>query len=836
MNSSPRRLILKFCKELRSNPPSGNPLARALLPIFAMAVIGAADLAAGAAAARLTINSNAGSLTTSSTNSSGSFQLENLSTGGEQITSVKIDVGTAILPDVVFDPAGTAGDPDGKAFELDSFTGRGTPVHSFESPHDGVGSADGYEVLKVTCGASVDFDPGDKMTFSADIDPTSVKGAPGPGPEHSASISGLELVGTTVTVTFSNGTSRTVRTAGLTGTLSANKTSMAQLAPDNLATPSISVPGRSTPFTTSTQPTVRITGPAGAAVECWILRAALYVDGVAGGGYDIDPYEVNKVISYSQKDATIGGSGFVDVPMTLVTSSTTGGINLVAALLVDGSGRRSSSSNILVIDYQPDGGPDGEPPPPGDEEAPSVPVALATNGVTAGSVTLKWSPATDNVAVTGYRVFRNGSSIGTTSKLTFTNGGLTPLTGYDYAVEAYDASGNHSEPATLTVFTPADLQSPTIPGSPQAIPGDGSVQLYWTASTDQVGVAGYRVYRQGELRGTVVKTTFTETGLANGTAHLYAVTAFDAADNESAAAGVSVTPVAGGTVGDAVLRVNAGSGGAFTDPQGNLWEADFGFNTGNASSYTNPIAGTLNPQLYQSRRTISGGQPELTYAFNLPPGSYQVLLHFVETVGSFSTGSRVVDIAAEDMLRVYHLDIFERVGALAACVVEFPVLVEDGQLNLRFPRVASNPTISGIEVRELLPPGTRLSFEEWLENHGLAGMTAGDSDQGGLDNLAEYELQLDPKDPADDVAFCLRCDPVSGGCMITLPPLKPLGNYHLHRGPDLAGLGALANRIATVTRAEIEAMTPAQRANHAVSDPNVAPRAFYQLFFEPTDD
>lgn len=778
-----------------------------------------------AAAAKVTINSNSGTLSSSSTNTSGAFQVENLSTGGVKITSLTIDTGTALLPDIVFDPAGTAGDPDGKAFQLDSFSGSGTPVHSFESPHDGIGSEDGYEVLRVTCGASVDFGPGDTMTFSADIDPTSVKGAAGPGPEHSASISGLEMIGATVTVTFSDGTVRSVRTAGVPGSSNTNKMSMALLAPDNLATPGISVPGQTSPFTAATQPTVRISGPPGASGKLCVFTAALYLAGVPGGGYDIDPYEVNKVIDYDFPDVTIGGGGFTDVPLALEWSAATGGIHFVSAVLLNGS-RRSSSSDILTINYHPGGGG------PADEEDPEVPQDLVATAVEAGRVTLGWSASSDNIAVTGYRILRNAVPVGTTSQLSFTDGGRTPLTEYDYEVQAFDAAGNHSDSAVLTVTTPADLQAPTVPGSIAGLPGDGSAGISWMASNDNVAVTGYRVYRTGGQIATVATPGFSDSGLVNGTAYLYAVTAIDAAGNESAAASVSVTPQEGGVTGAAVLRVNCGNGGAFVDPQGNAWSADFGFNAGTASNYTDAITGTTNPQLYRSRRTVGSSVPLLSYDFGLEEGNYRVVLHFVEINTSFGTGSRVFDILAEDILRVDKLDIADRVGAFAACVVEFPVTVGDGHLNLSFPKVASNPTISGIEVFEVLPPADPPTFEQWLVARGLAGMTAVDSDSGGLDNLAEYELQLDPNDSTDDAGFRLKVESVPGGILVTLPPLKPLGNYHLHRASGVAGLADPVNRILTLSRPAIEAMSPAQQSSYGVNDSGAGPRAFYQLFFE----
>ena len=52
-----------------------------------------------------------------------------------------------------------------------------------------------------------DFDPGEIFKFSADIDPTSIQGAPPPGPEDSGSVSGFELAGATATVQFDDGSS-----------------------------------------------------------------------------------------------------------------------------------------------------------------------------------------------------------------------------------------------------------------------------------------------------------------------------------------------------------------------------------------------------------------------------------------------------------------------------------------------------------------------------------------------------------------------------------------------------------------------------------------------------
>ena len=59
------------------------------------------------------------------------------------------------------------------------------------------------------------------------------------------------------------------------------------------------------------------------------------------------------------------------------------------------------------------------------------------------------------------------------------------------------------------------------------------MSLTWNASTDNVGVAGYKVYRNGVVVGTTAGTSYTVSGLACGTNYLFAVGAYDAAGNQA---------------------------------------------------------------------------------------------------------------------------------------------------------------------------------------------------------------------------------------------------------------------------------------------------------------
>jgi chitodextrinase len=81
-----------------------------------------------------------------------------------------------------------------------------------------------------------------------------------------------------------------------------------------------------------------------------------------------------------------------------------------------------------------------------------------------------------------------------------------------------------------------DTIPPTAPGGLTAKVGKGrKVALSWSASTDNVGVVGYQLYRNGKLVATLTGTVYTDALGAKTRTATYDVVAFDAADNLSAA-------------------------------------------------------------------------------------------------------------------------------------------------------------------------------------------------------------------------------------------------------------------------------------------------------------
>jgi chitodextrinase len=186
-----------------------------------------------------------------------------------------------------------------------------------------------------------------------------------------------------------------------------------------------------------------------------------------------------------------------------------------------------------------------------DTTAPTAPTALTATAVSASQVNLAWSASIDNVGVTGYRVERcqgagcsNFVQIATPSGTTFNNTGLAAATSYSYRVRATDAAGNlsgYSSVQSATTQSPPDTQRPSTPNGFTATSVSSSqINLAWNASTDNVGVTGYRVERcQGAGCSNFVQiatpagTTFNNTGLAPSTLYRYRVRAADAAGNLS---------------------------------------------------------------------------------------------------------------------------------------------------------------------------------------------------------------------------------------------------------------------------------------------------------------
>ena len=171
-----------------------------------------------------------------------------------------------------------------------------------------------------------------------------------------------------------------------------------------------------------------------------------------------------------------------------------------------------------------------------DVQAPSAPTQLVVTGASSSQVSVSWKLSSDNVGVTGYSVYSNGTLVGTTTGTSYTVIGLSCGTAISIGVNAFDAAGNKSTRPSVTTSTSACVDStpPTTPGgfTISAVTASGAT-LGWTASTDSVGVASYVVYANGVQIGQVTATSLAATGLSCGTSYVFAVEARDAAGNRS---------------------------------------------------------------------------------------------------------------------------------------------------------------------------------------------------------------------------------------------------------------------------------------------------------------
>jgi len=92
-----------------------------------------------------------------------------------------------------------------------------------------------------------------------------------------------------------------------------------------------------------------------------------------------------------------------------------------------------------------------------DTTPPTVPANLTVTGVTSNSVSLSWSPSTDNVLVSGYNLYRNGTKVRTLTSTSVTDTNLSSATTYSYTVTAFDKAGNESAQSSAISATTNDV-------------------------------------------------------------------------------------------------------------------------------------------------------------------------------------------------------------------------------------------------------------------------------------------------------------------------------------------------------------------------------------------
>ena len=236
--------------------------------------------------------------------------------------------------------------------------------------------------------------------------------------------------------------------------------------------------------------------------------------------------------------------------------------------------------------------------------------------------TLSWS-------VNGASAITIDNGVGDVSGLT--SKAVSPSLTTVYTLTASNTAGGVTASTTVTVTGQQDTQPPTAPTLISAVARSSSqVDLSWTASTDNVGVAGYQIIRNGSLLTSVSNSPYSDLSATPNTTYSYSVRAYDAAGNFSVTSNsmtltTPVPPVTGGAC-------PAPASGAFT------------------GCYYNNLTLTGNPALVRTDSQINfdwgTGSPAPTIAPNAFSTRWQGYFTFVQATYAFTA-------TASDGMRVY---------------------------------------------------------------------------------------------------------------------------------------------------------------------------------------
>ncbi len=284
---------------------------------------------------------------------------------------------------------------------------------------------------------------------------------------------------------------------------------------------SYSIQGVSSNYITQTSSVnVSVTGPAGSIIEVWDLETLTVIaTNINSPG--------SPTLFTAQPNHRYGGFGWY-------SDNAQKNIEIRVAL--------SSSSQTL------------------DTTPPTISNIQAT-AITATSSVISWS--TDEVSdsqvewggTTAYGAIATNPSLATSHSIPFS--GLAPSATYHYRVKSKDAAGNQAMSAdqtfTMSGSTTADTQPPSVPTGLYVTPsGSSGANLYWSPSTDNIAVAGYKVYQEGVFLIDIPSTLPTSVGGLSAS-RVYTVSAYDAAGNVSAQSNAITLPVTTATTTSAII-------------------------------------------------------------------------------------------------------------------------------------------------------------------------------------------------------------------------------------------------------------------------------------------
>ena len=268
----------------------------------------------------------------------------------------------------------------------------------------------------------------------------------------------------------------------------------------------------------TTPPTVpsNLTGSSGAPTASAVAWNAS-TDNVGVAGYSV-----------FRNDVQIGTTAATYYQDSGLTGSTTYTYVVVA---FDLAGNASAPSQRVAVTTR-------------DVVPPGAPANLVGTAVSCKQINLTWAPATDDVSVGSYRVFRGTAptgltQVGTTysTNTSFNNYPLTPTTKYYFGVETVDTSGNISPMSLIVAVT-----TPALPSAPANLVATAvstkQISLSWVAGPSGMPIGAYHVYRgtaPSSLSQVAItkQLTYTDYGLTPATKYYYGVQAVDTGGNFS---------------------------------------------------------------------------------------------------------------------------------------------------------------------------------------------------------------------------------------------------------------------------------------------------------------
>ena len=142
-----------------------------------------------------------------------------------------------------------------------------------------------------------------------------------------------------------------------------------------------------------------------------------------------------------------------------------------------------------------------------DTTPPSTPIGLAATVISSSQIDLAWNTSTDDVAVAGYKIFRNGTQVNTSSTPSYSDTGLAASTSYSYTVSAYDAANNNSP-------TSSPVSATTLAAFDFALSSGGNTSVVRGSSVDNSITATL-------VSGATQPVTFSTSGLPSGATATY---------------------------------------------------------------------------------------------------------------------------------------------------------------------------------------------------------------------------------------------------------------------------------------------------------------------------